>query len=846
MPPPSPEESRIRPNFMNGDRPENEIETAATGAEGIIEEPRNSADARTSLLENSGGIAKGTDNGGQPYVFRHRPGYLQSYGSTNSTYAQSDAGSFEARPNLGDRYPTTDDMNRERAGIAESIAESVTDGLLGPSKKRGTTYWLARKAGIKSQWMMYVHYYIPITNWARQYRWSFVKGDFISALTMSSFYIPMALSYASNLSHMPPINGLYAFVFNPFVYAILGTCPQMVVGPEAAGSLLVGSVVSEAIKSGKVRDDDGMKAAQVGGMVTGLAGGIILLAGLLRLGFLDSVLSRPFLRGFISSIGLVIFVNQLVPEMGLDKVAEHSTKAHGSPLDSLIFMSENGDKISKITCAVSFSAVAIILVCRELKRRLQPLPKLGWVVYFPDRFIIVVLSAVCCWFFEWDKKGLDILGDIRAPAGVRVFEPHGILAKDNFKHVNDAFETAFIIALLGFFESCVAAKALGGGTTKTETVRKTKEDGTVEEVEEADGIRGMTVSSNRELVALGIANLIGGTFMAIPAFGGYGRSKVNASTGGKTPMSSIFLSLITVICTLFLLPYFYYIPKGVLSAMITVVSISLLEEAPHDIRFFYKIGGYPELFLMLLIFLTTFFWSLRGGIIVGIIFSLIRLLKHATRPRIQIVGRIPGTRDFDNAEALAQEGQVELVPHCLIVKIPEPLTFANTGSLKDRLKRLEDHGTNYAHPALPSVRGREHNKNVIFDIHGVTSMDFAATQVLVEIVKDYIDRGTMVFFCRVPSRKGKVWELFNRSGIVDLCGGEHNFYRNVEAALRATEKTSTFFDYANQVGGGAGVSDDDASGTVTQQEGSASGSPVPGSSKGRDYGSIEERTTGSR
>jgi MFS superfamily sulfate permease-like transporter len=379
---------------------------------------------------------------------------------------------------------------------------------------------------------------------------------------MASFYLPMALSYASNLSHMPPINGLYAFVFNPLVYALLGTCPQMVVGPEAAGSLLVGSVVSEAIKAGKFRHDDGMKAAQVGGMVTGLAGGIILLAGLLRLGFLDSVLSRPFLRGFISSIGLVIFVNQLVPEMGLDKAAEHSAKAHGSPLDSLIFMSENGDKISKITCAISFGAVGIILVCRELKRRLQPLPKLGWVVYFPDRFIIVALSAVFCWYFQWNRKGVDILGDVQAPAGVHVFEPHGILAKSNFKHVNDAFETAFIIALLGFFESCVAAKSLGAGTSKTETVQKTKEDGTVEDVEETDGIRGMTVSSNRELVALGIANLIGGTFMAIPAFGGYGRSKVNASTGGKTPMSSIFLSLITVVCTLFLLPYFYYIPVG--------------------------------------------------------------------------------------------------------------------------------------------------------------------------------------------------------------------------------------------------------------------------------------------
>ncbi|RYF35660.1 MAG: hypothetical protein EOO38_28770, partial [Cytophagaceae bacterium] len=90
-------------------------------------------------------------------------------------------------------------------------------------------------------------YYLPCTNWVRQYRWSFVQGDLIAALTMASFYIPMSLSYASNLAHIPPINGLYAFVFNPLIYAVLGTCPQMVVGPEAAGSLLTGQVVREAI-----------------------------------------------------------------------------------------------------------------------------------------------------------------------------------------------------------------------------------------------------------------------------------------------------------------------------------------------------------------------------------------------------------------------------------------------------------------------------------------------------------------------------------------------------------------------------------------------------------------------
>lgn len=232
--------------------------------------------------------------------------------------------------------------------------------------------------------------------------------------------------------------------------------------------------------------------------------------------------------------------------------------------------------------------------------------------------------------------------------------------------------------------------------------------------------------------------------------------------------------------------------------MITVVSISLLEEAPHDIYFFWRIGGYIELFLMALIFLTTFFWSLRGGILVGLGFSLVRLLRHTTRPRIQILGRVPGSNEYDNAEVLAQEGHVEMVPHCLIVKIPEPLTFANTGSLKDRLRRLEDHGTNCAHPALPSVRSREHNKNIIFDIHGVTSMDFAAAQVLLEIVSDYINRGTMVFFCRVPSRRSNVWTLFNRTGIVELCGGEKNFLRSVEQALQATEQAKTFREYSER------------------------------------------------
>lgn len=343
------------------------------------------------------------------------------------------------------------------------------------------------------------------------------------------------------------------------------------------------------------------------------------------------------------------------------------------------------------------------------------------------------------------------------------------------KHIDTALSTSFLIALLGFFESSVAAKSLGEGT---------------------HGLKGMTLSANRELIALGTANIVGGCFMALPAFGGYGRSKVNAATGGTTPMSSIMLSLITLICVLFVVPYFYYLPKGVLSSMISVVAYSLIEECPHDIKFFLKIRGWTELSLITIIFVATVFYSLSVGIALGIGLSLLALIRHATKPRIQILGKIPGTSNqFENAELTPEN--IEYIEGCLIVKIPEPLTFANTGELKTRLRRLEQYGTNAAHPSLPRVRHEENNRNIIFDVHGVTTIDGSGTQVFTEIVQEYVKRGIRVIFCRLPQRRSKVFKSFERSGIVELCGGTRHFVGSVEEALRLSdaEDLEQYFDH---------------------------------------------------
>lgn len=200
----------------------------------------------------------------------------------------------------------------------------------------------------------------------QQYEWRYLKGDFVAALTMASFYIPMALSYASNLAHVPPVHGLYSFAINPLIYGILGTCPQMVVGPEAPGSLLTGEVVRENIKKGVSGDEDGRRNAEIAGIVTSLAGAFILTAGIFRLGFLDNILSRPFLRGFISAIGIVIFIDQLIPEMGLAKLAADEV-SHGSCLDKVVFLVRNVGNAHGLTTALSFTAFGIIMFFRYVQ-----------------------------------------------------------------------------------------------------------------------------------------------------------------------------------------------------------------------------------------------------------------------------------------------------------------------------------------------------------------------------------------------------------------------------------------------------------------------------------------------
>ena len=230
----------------------------------------------------------------------------------------------------------------------------------------GDCLFSPRKSKILIVVRRYISYYIPLFIWISQYRWGFLRGDLIAALTIASIYIPMALSLASNLAHAPPINGLYSFVIHPFVYAILGSCPLLVVGPEAAGSLLTGAIVKTSVSQGDSGEDNGMENAMVIGITTAMTGAMILVAGITRLGFLDNVLSRPFLRGFITAIGFVIFVDQLIPELGLAAQAKEAGVSHAATVGKLSFIFQHGHKCHSLTAVVSLVSFGIIMMLRYI------------------------------------------------------------------------------------------------------------------------------------------------------------------------------------------------------------------------------------------------------------------------------------------------------------------------------------------------------------------------------------------------------------------------------------------------------------------------------------------------
>ncbi|SCU90780.1 LADA_0F06392g1_1 [Lachancea dasiensis] len=650
-----------------------------------------------------------------------------------------------------------DSVERQKEDIAGSLNFNAT-------QQQPLTFWHR------------LAYYLPCFSWLPSYTFSQLLRDLVAGASLASFQIPLAMSYSTSVAHVPPICGLNALAAAPFVYAVFGSVPQMIVGPESAISLVVGQAIEKISKHEPV-----IGVINLCVILTFTSGAILFLFGLLRFGFLDSVLSRALLRGFISAVGLVMVLNSLLAELKLKKVFEEAPGHYHAPVDKIQFLLKYAPANYHLPTAIlSAISLGILLIMKHMKRRLSK--RFKNVIFVPDILIVVTVVTLCSYYTDFKHKyAIEIVGDIGSDNSSKVWNP---LTKKNLPYYNDLFHASFMAALLGFFESTTASKSLGSNN-------------------------GLAISSNRELVALGSLNLVGSFFGALPAFGGYGRSKINAYSGAATAMSGVFMGVITIITSKFLLSTIHYIPVCLLSVITTIVGISLFEEAPADIKFHIRCRGYNELITFAITVLTTFLYSVEAGITVGCGYSIIRAVKNSTLSRIQILARVCGTNRYVNADEFDNSSiqgaqSVPLLEHvegCFIVKVPEPLTFTNAEDLKSRLHRLETYGSVNTHPASPRTRDRDLTRHMIFDLNGMTRIDSSAAQILCEIVTDLRKRRVRVYLTRVPLNTS-VRNRLQTSGIIDkiektgLSGmvtlgsvAESSWcFKSVQDALRASDE----------------------------------------------------------
>lgn len=601
-----------------------------------------------------------------------------------------------------------------------------------------------------------VKYYIPSLAWIPDYSWSLFGGDFLAGLTVASMLIPQSVSYATSLAKLSPVTGLFSASIPGIVYAFLGTSRQLNVAPEAALSLLLGQAIDEIRHkySDFAPPSSGIDILGLGvsTVITLQVGLISFLLGFFRLGFIDVVLSRALLRGFISAVALVIMVEQLIPMFGLTALMRAADPEH--TFEKVMFLVEHAFTQSKwLTTTISFTALGSLVALRSFKSLFK---NTWWIYRLPEVLIVVVVSTILSSQFRWDKDGVDILGAVSISTGESFIEFP--LSGSNIKLMHRTTSTAVLISIIGFLDSIVAAKQNAARF-------------------------GYSISPNRELVALGAANLMGSFIPGtLPAYGSITRSRINGDVGGRTQMASLVCSGIVLLATFFLLPWLYFLPKCVLASIICLVVFSLLAETPHDVMYYWRMGAWVDLALMSLTFIFSIVWNIEVGVVVSLIISLLLVVHRSSKTRMAILGRIPGT---DRWKPISENPEAEeSLSGVLIVRIRENLDFANTSQLKERLRRLELYG---AHKRHPSDEPRRQEASVlVFHMADVDTCDASAALILYELLEEYKNRRVELFIAHLRPGPRRTFE---KAGIIDLLGPDA-FREDVADAMTIVENST--------------------------------------------------------
>ena len=449
--------------------------------------------------------------------------------------------------------------------------------------------------------------------------------DMVAGLTAAAVVLPKAMAYAT-VAGLPVAVGLYTAFVPMLIYALLGSSRVLSVSSTATLAILVGAQLGAVVPDG-----DPARLTVATATLCALVGLLLLLARLLRLGFVANFISTPVLTGFKTGIGLVIVLDQVPKLLGV-----HVHK-QGFFRDAIAIVQQL-PATSWLTLAVAGASFALLVGMER------------WKPHSPAPLLAVGLAIAASWFFGLQAAGVATVGEI--PRGLpALIWPDAAL-------VEALLPGALGIALMSFTETIAAARAFA-----------------------APG--DPPVDANRELVATGAANLGGALLGAMPAGGGTSQTAVVRTVGGRTQRASLVTAAAALATMLLLAPLLGLLPQATLAAIVIVYSVGLI--APAEFRAIRSVRTMEFRWAVAAAFGVLVFGTLQG-IVAAIVLSMIGLTSQTAHPRVSVIGR---KRGADVLRPLSPEHpDDETFPGLLIVRPEGRLYFANAQYVAERIDAL--------------------------------------------------------------------------------------------------------------------------------------------------------------
>ena len=546
-----------------------------------------------------------------------------------------------------------------------------------------------------------------VPSWLKSYDTRDLPADLVAGLIVAVMLVPQGMAYAL-LAGLPPVTGLYASAVPLIVYALFGSSRHLAVGPVAIVSLLTLSGVSSLAEPGSA------EFIALAALLALMVGAVQFVLGLLRAGFVTNFLSHAVISGFTSAAALMIGLSQLGHLLGIQL---------GRGENVLVTLWEAGRNLGE-TNLMTFAVGALSLITLLFFKR--------YAKRFPAPLLVVVTSALAVYLFNLNAYGVSIVGEV--PSGLPSFA-FPALSSESLRAL---LPSALTISFVSFVESIAVAKSIS-------SKEKYK------------------LNANRELIGLGLANLVGSLFRAYPVTGGFSRTAVNYQAGAKTPLASVITALLVLLTLLFLTPLFYYLPNAGLAAIVMVAVFGLIDlKEPVHLFQLKPADGWS----LLLTFLGTLVLGVETGILVGVGFSLLVFVWRSAYPHTAELGYLPEEEVFRN---VSRYPEAQTYAGVYILRVDAALYFANMAYLENL---LDD-----------TVADRPDLGHIILDFSAVNDVDAVALATLEARMRDFADQGVTV---HIAGMKGPVRDLAAKAHLYETFG-ERVAHVSLESALEAID-----------------------------------------------------------